>query len=512
VRVVGAAAAAPVAVAEFADISRGRTGVRRHPSSESSSRCWIDFQHDVTARDLEIAVRENYVAVEHLKRYTTNGMSIDQGKTSNLNALTLLARLTGRSVPETGTTTFRPPFAPVTLGSIAAGRTGRFYRPTCELPTHALQSELGARFEEFSGWQRPVVYPRAGESLEAACEREVRTVRSAVGLFEASPLGKILVRGPDAAEFLDRLYANTMSTLAIGQSRYGLMLNEKGVIIDDGVCARLGESEYWVSTTSGGATRIGNWMDVWLQCEWPDLRVVATPVTTQWGTLTVAGPRSREVLAALATDIDLSAEAFGHLRVRSGHLAGQVCRVLRVSFTGELSYEINVPADAADALWRELLEAGRAQGIVPFGIEALMTMRIEKGFLHVGGDTDGTTIPDDVGFGGAVAKKQRDFIGRRSLALPENVRTDRLQLVALRAVDAKRPLVAGAHLIDATTAGYVTSACHSPTLGASVGLGLLRRGRARLGERVAVFDDGVESRAEVVAPGIYDPKGSRLHG
>jgi sarcosine oxidase subunit alpha len=504
-RVVGAAAAAAIAVPAFADLPRGRTDSRRHPAPESASRCWIDFQHDVTVRDLEIAVRENYVSVEHLKRYTTTGMSVDQGKTSNLNALSILARLTDRSIAETGTTTFRPPFAPVTLGAIAAGRTGRFYRPTRELPTHELQQELGAVFEEFGGWQRPVAYPHAGESLEGAIEREVRAVRSNVGIFEASPLGKILVRGPDAREFLDRVYANTMSTLAVGQARYGLMLNEKGVIIDDGVCACIGDNEYWVSTTSGGATRIANWLDEWLQCEWSSLRVVVTPVTTQWAT-------AREVLGALPTDFDLAAASFGHLRARAGHVAGHECRILRVSFTGELSYEINVPADAAISLWRQFLAAGRAFDIAPFGIEATMSLRIEKGFLHVGSDTDGTTVPDDVGFGAAVAKKRVDFIGRRSLSLPENVRADRMQLVGLRAVDPAQPLIAGAHLVDATTAGYVTSACHSPTLNASVGLGLLRRGRSRTGERVRVFDNGVESMAEVVVPVHYDPEGARLHG
>jgi sarcosine oxidase subunit alpha len=510
-RASGHRATAAIELPRLADVQLAPTQDRRQIPSRRSDRCWIDFQHDVTARDVEIAVRENYVSVEHLKRYTTNGMSIDQGKTSNLNALAILARLTDRETAATGTTTFRPPYAPVTLATIAARRTGRLYRPIRDLPTHDLQIELGASFEEFGGWQRPASYPRAGESLEVSSAREVRAVRSGVGIFEGSPLGKILVRGPDAADFLDRIYANTMSTLAIGQARYGLMLNEKGVIIDDGVCARLGEREYWVSTTSGGATRIARWLDEWLQCEWPGLRIVATPITEHWATIAVAGPKARAVLSTLTTDIDLSASAFAHLQVRTGQLANHPCVMMRVSFTGELSYEINVPADSAGALWLTLLAAGGPHGITPFGIEALMTMRIEKGFLHVGSDTDGTTVPDDVGFGAAVARKRVDFIGRRSLTLPENQRTDRMQLVALRAVDPGRPLVAGAHLVDTGTAGYVTSACESPSLGESIGLGLLRRGRARYGERVRVFDNGAEWHAEVVAPGLYDSKGERLH-
>ncbi|HZF15292.1 MAG TPA: 2Fe-2S iron-sulfur cluster-binding protein [Steroidobacteraceae bacterium] len=512
IQVIGAAAGATLSIPEFADVVRGRTGARRQPDAQTADRSWVDFQHDVTAADIGIAVRENYVSVEHLKRYTTTGMSVDQGKTSNVNALTLLARLTQRSIADTGTTTFRPPFTPVTLGAIAGGRSGRFYRPTRELPTHELQIELAAVFEEFGGWQRPVAYPRPGETTESAIEREVRTVRSTVGLFEASPLGKILVRGADAAEFIDRVYATTMSTLALGQARYGLMLNEKGVIIDDGVCTRIGDDGFWVSTTSGGATGIANWFDEWLQCEWPALRVVATPVTTEWATVTLAGPKARDVLANLPGDFNFLAPGFGHLRARAGSLDGIDCRIFRVSFSGELSYEINVPAGSATALWRKLLAAGAPHGIAPFGIEALMTMRIEKGYLHVGSDTDGTTVPDDVGFGAAVAKKRGDFIGRRSLSMPENVRQDRLQLVGLRALDAARPLVAGAHLAEQGSIGYVTSACRSPTLGTSIGLGLLKRGRARMGERLRVFDNGVESAAEVLSPMHYDPQGTRLHG
>ncbi len=512
IQVIGAAAGATLAIPEFADVARGRTGARRRPDARTADRTWVDFQHDVTAGDIEIAVRENYVSVEHLKRYTTSGMSVDQGKTSNVNALTLLARLTQRSIAETGTTTFRPPFTPVTLGAIAGGRSGRFYRPTRELPTHELQVELAATIEEFGGWQRPVAYPRPGETVESAIDREVRIVRSAVGIFEASPLGKILVRGPDAAQFLDRMYANTMSTIATGQARYGLMLNEKGIIIDDGVCTRLRDDEFWVSTTSAGAARIASWFDEWLQCEWPALGVVSTPVTTEWATVTVAGPKARDVLASLATDIDVRAQDFGHLRARSGRFEGAACHIFRVSFSGELSYEINVPAGSATALWRKLLAAGAAHGIAPFGIEALMRMRIEKGYLHVGSDTDGTTVPDDVGFGPVVARKRSDFIGRRALAMPENVRPDRLQFVGLRALDEATPLVAGAHLVDEGSAGYVTSACRSPSVNSSIGLGLLRRGRARIGEKVRVSDNGIESAAEVVAPVHYDPEGARFHG
>ncbi len=483
------------------------------------SRAWVDLAHDVTAQDIDIAVRENFVSVEHFKRYTTTGMSVDQGKTSNLNALVMLAAATRRSADETGTTTFRPPFAPVTLGAIAGGRAGRFYRLCRELPTCDEQTRLDAVFEEMGGWRRPSAYLRSGEGESEAVAREVRAVREAVGLFEASPLGKILVRGPDAAEFLDRIYANTMRTLGVGKVRYGIMLNEKGVIIDDGVCAKVAEADFWVSTTSGGAARIAAWMEEWLQCEWTDLRVVITPVTAQWATFTLAGPRAREVLARFDSDIDFSPDAFPHMQVRTGRLAGLESRIFRVSFSGELSFEINVPAHEGVELWRALLSAGRDLGITPYGIEALQTLRVEKGYIHVGSDTDGTTIPDDIGFGEVVNRKTGDFVGRRSLSLPENRRLDRLQLVGLRAYERDCPLEAGAHVVTndslrngRASEGYVTSAYPSPSLGHHVALALLARGRSRHRESVTLFSEGAETRAQVVVPVFYDPGGERLHG
>jgi len=493
----------------------GALGYREHAYRD---RTWFDFQHDVTVSDIDLAVRENLVSVEHVKRYTTVGMSVDQGKTSNLNALAVLAELTSRTIPEVGTTTFRPMFVPVTLGAIAGGHTSRFYHPRRLLPAHAQHEQLGAYFEDYATWQRPACYPRLGELHLAAIHREASGVRTGVGLFDASTLGKFLVRGPDAAEFLNRMYANTMSTLQPGKVRYGLMLKEQGVILDDGVCARLSEVDYWVNTTSSGAARMAGWFEEWLQCEWPQLRVVITDVTSAWATFTLAGPRAREVLAALASDIDVSREAFPHMHVRVGRVCGVTCRILRVSFTGELSYEISVPADCGAALWGALMAAGERFGIAPFGIEALSVLRTEKGYLHVGADTDGTTVPDDVGFGAAVSRKAGDFVGRRSLTLPENTRADRFQLVGLRCIGDPRAFRAGAHLLETAlgtppqrTWGYLTSATFSPTLGAHVGMGLLQGGRSLLGRRVNVFDSGRESPVEVVPPSHYDPSGTRLN-
>lgn len=497
---------------------QGATGALGYSVDHNRDRTWLDFQHDVTVADIDLAVRENLTSVEHVKRYTTVGMSIDQGKTSNLNALAILAKQTQRTIPEVGTTTFRPFFVPVTLGAIAGGRTGRFYKPLRLLPAHSEHEVLGAHFEDYGGWQRPACYPQPGETPSAAIQREVRAVRAGAGLFEGSPLGKFLVRGPDAAELLNRMYANTMRTLQAGKVRYGLMLNEQGVVIDDGVCARLSDHEFWVNTTGAGAARISAWLDEWLQCEWPQLQTVVTDVTSAFATLTVAGPKAREVLRSLPCDIDFSRDAFPHMNVRAGKLCGIPCRILRVSFTGELSYEISVPADFGAALWERLYAAGQPCGLVPFGIESLLVARLEKGYLHVGADTDGSTVPDDIGFGAAIAKKTGDFVGRRSLSLVENTRTDRFQLVGLRCKGDAQAFRAGAHLADAKvdklpqiTAGYLTSACLSPTLNVSVGLGLLRNGRARLGQTVHIVDGNLRSEAEVVNPSHYDPTGAHLN-
>jgi sarcosine oxidase subunit alpha len=508
-RVVGAAAG------EFGGDFRIRP-LRRSPSGPSS-RQWIDFRHDVTAADIELAVRENYVSVEHLKRYTTTGMSVDQGKTSNLNALSLLAELTNRPVAEVGTTTFRPMFAPVSTGVLAAGVHGDLYSPLRRLPAHDWHAAHGADFDDYGGWQRPACYRKASEDRDAAIAREARAVRNAVGLFDGSPLGKIEVKGPDAAEFLNRIYVNNALTLKPGKVRYGLMLNENGIVIDDGVFACMAPEHYLVCTTSGGAERIAAWLDEWHQCEWPDLRLVIAPVTTQWAVLTLAGPRARELLRRVETDVDLSAEALPHLAFARGTLAGHPVRVQRVSFTGEASFEVSVPARRAQALWEALFAAGGDLGLEPFGLESLLVLRTEKGFLHVGSDTDGTTNPLDLGFGGIIAKKQGDFVGRRSLQRPHDQRPDRRQFVGLEPVNAADRLVAGAHLVGSANGrrrseGFVTSACLSPTLGKSIGLGLLEGGFSRKGEVVTVFDQGRTFAARVVDPTFHDPRGERMHG
>ena len=476
----------------------------------------VDLQNDVAASDIALAARENYRSVEHLKRYTTTGMATDQGKTSNVNALVLMGAHTQRTPPQVGTTRFRPPFKPVTINAIAAGRSGERIRPLKRMPGHAWHAARQGLFEEFGGWLRPAAYPQPGESLAQAVQREARQVRRTVGLFEGSPLGKIEVFGPDAAEFLDLMYVGTMSTLPVGGARYGLLLNENGVIVDDGIVARLAEHHFWVNTTSGGAERIALAFEEWLQCEYVNHRVLVTNVTSAWGNVTVSGPKAWTLLEAAGFEGALAPTEMPHMTLRETVHAGNRMRVLRASFNGELGYEINLPASGTAALLERLWILGQALGVVPYGIEALMVMRTEKGYLHVGGDTDGTTLPGDVGMDRGIAKKSANFVGRRSLLRPAARDPGRLQLVGLVPADRLTRLPVGAHVLAAPPPGpiegFVTSSHDSPNLGHPVALALLARGRARTGERLTLYHLGQPFAAEVVATPFFDPQGERLHG
>jgi sarcosine oxidase subunit alpha len=480
-------------------------------------RQWIDLAHDVTLGDAQLAVREGFVSVEHFKRYTTTGMSVDQGKTGNLNAFIALGELTGRAVEEVGTTTFRPPYVPVTLGAIAGRNQGEFYAPRRYLPAHTVHQKLGAKFEDY-GWQRPDFYPRKNETAKTAIDREVCCVRQGVGVFDNSPIGKIEVRGPDAAEFLNRVYMNQVLTLNSGMARYGLMLNENGVIIDDGVFVRLSADHFLVHSTSAGAARITTMMEEWLQCEWPGLQVLIDDVTTQWANFTIAGPRAREVIEILGTDIDVSAQALPHMGTARGQVNGLTARIVRVSFSGELSFEINIPARHACTFLEAALQAGEACGIMPYGVEALMVLRTEKGYLHVGSDTDGSSTPDDVGWGQVARKKTTDYIGRRSLFRPANMAHGRKQFVGLEPIDPAQTIRPGGHLLigagrqpPAETDGWVTSACYSPSLERHIALGVLRDGRQKSGEILTLCDEEQRFLVKVVSPVFYDPDNQRLN-
>jgi sarcosine oxidase subunit alpha len=476
---------------------------------------FVDLQNDVAAGDVGLAAQENYRSVEHLKRYTTTGMGTDQGKTSNINALVLMGEFTGREPAAVGTTKFRPPFAPVTLGLLAGRRVGALYRPLKYLPAHAWHRDRGALFEQFGNWVRPAAYPIRGESLEAAAQREAGMVRRSAGLLDGSPLGKLELYGPDAAQFLDLMYVGTMSTLSLGQARYGLLLNENGIVVDDGIVARLGPQHYWVNTTSAGVERTAAAFEEWLQCEYTQLRVLVTPVTSRWGNVTVAGPRSWDWLKAVGFEMALAPQSMKHMTIQESTLEGVPLRVLRASFSGELGYEINLPADHVGALLTRLWERAADYSAVPYGIEALEIMRTEKGFIHIGTDTDGTTLPQDIGFARALERKAANFVGRRSLLRPAARDPNRFQLVALAPIDRRTVLPVGAQIAQsappAQTEGHVTSSCWSPELGAPVALGMLARGSQRLGEKIRVHHLGKIIDAEVVKAPFVDPKGERLH-
>jgi sarcosine oxidase subunit alpha len=483
-----------------------------------TGRQWIDLLHDVTVADIELALRERFMSVEHVKRFTTVGMAADQGKTSTAASLEVIAKLRRISPAELGHTTMRPPLIPVTLGAIAGRDVRAHFAPMRFLPAHDWHLTHGARMQDFGGWQRPVAYLNEGETRERATQREAIAVRTRAGLFDGSPLGKIEVRGPDALEFLDRVYLNNLKTLKPGQIRYGLMLRETGVIFDDGTIAALAPDRVLVTTTSTNASRVTAWLEEWHQCEWPNLRVAVAAVTEQWATLSLAGPKARSILAKMGAQIDLSRAAFPHLALRECRLSGVPARICRVSFTGELTYEINVPAGAAPGLWATLMRIGEPEGLQAFGMDALLLMRLEKGFLHIGSDTDGTTVPDDIGWGEVACNKTRDYVGKRSLSLPENVRPDRLQLVGLKpmASSANTGFVIGSHLrtdrSSNPTDGWITSAGRTVLTREPIALALLAGGRQRIDSEVVVYDAGVSvMRAQVVNLPFFDSTGERMH-
>ncbi len=477
---------------------------------------FIDLQNDVTAADLELAQREGYESVEHTKRYTTWGMATDQGKTSNIMGLGVLSEATGRTIPEIGVTTFRPPYTPFSFGSIAGSHVGKLFLPVRRTSVFEWHKAQGADFEPVGQWRRAYCYRKGSEDRHAAINREILAVRRKAGLLDASTLGKIEIKGPDAGEFLDRMYTNTFSTLKVGRARYGLMLNELGFIMDDGVTVRLADDHFLMHTTSGGADRIAAWLEEWLQTEWPSLKVYVTPVTEQWAQFAIAGPEARKVLEKLGGDIDFAPDAFPFMSVKEGALGGYPVRVFRISFSGELSFEVATPANYGHGLWEAILAAGREYGIEPYGTEALHVLRAEKGFIVVGDETDGTVTPDDVGLSGLVSKKKRDFIGKRSLEQSFLKTPGRKQLVGLLTEDPKEVLPDGAHAVyevksspPMTMIGHVTSTYMSPTLDRSIAMALIVNGRARMGETLSFPLKDKVVKAKVVEPVFYDKEGAR---
>jgi sarcosine oxidase subunit alpha len=508
-------AQAPTAEARETQAPRA---VWRVPSA-GRGKAFVDIQNDVTAADIALAAREGYSAVEHLKRYTTTGMGTDQGKTSNVNALAILAHETGTAIPAVGTTTFRPPYTPVTFGALAGRTVGPLFDPARLTAMHPWHVQAGATFEDVGQWKRPWYYPRGSETLHQAVARECQAVRASLGIMDASTLGKIDIQGPDAAKLLDLVYTNAWGGLEVGRCRYGLMLKEDGMVFDDGVTARLGPQHFHMTTTTGGAARVMAWLEEWLQTERPHWRVYLTSVTTQWAVAAIAGPNARRLMAELCPDIGLDAADFPFMAWRDGTVAGIPARVFRVSFSGESAFEINVPSSQGMALWQALMTAGAKYDITPYGTEAMHVLRAEKGFIIVGQETDGTVTPVDLGMDWIVGKKKPDFVGRRGLARADCQRPDRKQLVGLLPQDPKEVLVEGAQIVtDAALPppvpmeGHVTSSYWSPTLRRSFALALLKGGRARHGQTVPVHAYGKTSWAQVTEPIFYDKEGEKLRG
>ena len=481
------------------------------------AKMWLDPQNDVKVSDIQLAAREGYESVEHAKRYTTLGMATDQGKISNINGLAILADSLGRPIPQVGTTTFRPPYTPISMGAIAGEARGTLFQPLRHTPLHDWHAENGADWEPVGQWRRPYCYRRADETREEAVRREVRQTRDSLGLLDASTLGKILVKGPDAGRFMDMLYTNMMSTLKPGKCRYGLMCNENGFLMDDGVAARLSDDAFLCHTTTGGADRIHAWMEDWLQCEWWDWKVHVVNLTEQYAQIGVVGPKARKVLEKLGTDIDLSKDALPFMDWRAGQLAGMPVRVFRISFSGELSFEIAVPAGQGRALWDRLLEAGAEFGVMPYGTEALHIMRAEKGFIMIGDETDGTVIPQDLGLNWAISKKKDDFLGKRGMEREAMIAPERWQLVGLETLDgsvlphaALAPLEGENTNGQRKTQGRVTSTYHSPTLDRGIALGLVHRGPERMGEVIEFQGDaGRMIAARIVETCFHDKAGEK---
>jgi sarcosine oxidase subunit alpha len=481
------------------------------------AKAWLDYQNDVKVTDVQLAAREGFESVEHTKRYTTLGMATDQGKLSNINGLAILSDALGEHIPQVGTTTFRPPYTPISMGAIAGEARGTVFQPLRRTPIHDWHDQNGAYWEPVGHWRRPYCFVRAGETVEQAVHREVRATRDSLGLLDASTLGKIIVKGPDAGRFLDMLYTNMMSTLKPGKCRYGLMCTENGFLTDDGVVARIDEDTFLCHTTTGGADRIHAHMEEWLQTEWWDWKVYTANVTEQYAQIAVVGPNARKLLEKLG-GMDVSKEALPFMGWADGTLGGVPVRAYRISFSGELSYEIAVPAGLGRAFWDKLLEAGAEWNATPYGTEALHIMRAEKGFIMIGDETDGTVIPQDLGLDWAISKKKEDYLGKRAQERSHMADPNRWKLVGLETLDGSvlpdGAYAVGKHLNangQRNVQGRVTSTYHSPTLGRGIAMGLVHMGPDRMGEELRfVRDDGeTEVKARIVSPVFFDPEGEK---
>ena len=487
--------------------------------SDEHSAAFIDFQNDVKAKDISLAVQEGMHSIEHVKRYTTTGMASDQGKMSNMHTLAIAAQALDKDIPEVGLTTFRPPYTPVSFGTIAGHARGELFDPTRRTPIHSWAEENGAVFEDVGNWKRARYFPKAGEYMAAAVNRECETTRNIAGLFDASTLGKIEVKGPHAAKFMNLMYTNPWDGLGVERCRYGIMCREDGYIYDDGVIARLAPDRFHVTTTTGGAPRVLNAMEDYLQTEFPDWKVWLTSTSEQWAVIAINGPKAREIIAPFVEDIDLSPDALPHMSVRGGKICGVPCRLMRVSFTGEVGFEINVPADYGRSVWEIIHQQGAPLGMVTYGTESMHVMRAEKGYIIVGQDTDGTLTPQDAGVGWAIGRKKLDFVGIRGLKRPDLMADNRRQLVGLKTKNPLNILEEGAQIVDDPNqsipmkmTGFVTSSYWSQVLGHSIALAVVESGHSRLGETLFVPMENETFEVEITNPVFYDQSGERING
>ncbi len=478
---------------------------------------FVDYQNDATAKDIKLALREGFRSIEHVKRYTTTGMGTDQGKLGNMHALGIISETTGSKMGELGTTTFRPPYTPLTFGTIVGRNVGEYFDVFRKTPIHEWHIENKAEFENVGQWKRPWYYPKNGENMHDAVQRESKAARDSAGILDASTLGKIDIQGTDASEFLNRVYTNSWSKLAIGKCRYGLMLNEDGMVYDDGVTTRLDENHYIMTTTTGGAATVLGKLEDYLQTEWPELDVYLTSVTDHYATVSVCGPNSKKIVSQVIPDLDFSDENFPHMTFRNAKISNIKCRVMRISFTGEHSYEINIQANYGKSVWEKCMEVGKEFNITPYGTETMHLLRAEKGFIIVGQDTDATMTPVDLQMDWIVSKKKYDFIGKRSLYRSDTIREDRKQLVGLLTENPNEVLEEGAQIVadikktPIEMLGHVTSSYYSPNLKKSIALGVVKSGKNMIGQKLVIPMKNKQINVTVADPVFLDKENKRLN-
>ena len=501
------------------DDEKSKRNIWLLPSDKSigKTKPFVDYQNDATAKDIKLALREGFRSIEHVKRYTTTGMGTDQGKLGNMHALGIIADTADVKMGELGTTTFRPPYTPLTFGTIVGRNVGEFFDIFRRTPMNDWHIEHKAEFENVGQWKRAWYYPVNGETMHEAVQRESKAARESAGILDASTLGKIDIQGSDASEFLNRVYTNAWSKLAIGKCRYGLMLNEDGMVYDDGVTTRLGENHYIMTTTTGGAANVLGKLEDYLQTEWPELDVYLTSVTDHYATASVCGPNSKKILNKIIPDIDLSDENFPHMSFKEAKIGNINCRIMRISFTGELSYEINVQASYGKSVWEKCIEAGKEFNITPYGTETMHLLRAEKGFIIVGQDTDGTMTPVDLQMDWIVSKKKYDFIGKRSLYRSDTMREDRKQLIGLLTDDPSIVLEEGAQIVSELNQnpiqmlGHVTSSYFSPNLNKSIALAVVKGGKDMLGKKLYIPMENKTINVTVSNPVFFDEENLRIN-